>query len=197
MRLHYRLLIVAITLLLSGCLGVSTNNQVPAPTSLVNEESWRTQRITFPSVTVYDLEGEVHSFPQEFKGYHTLMLIAFKHEQQALLNPWLVGTVGLAKEFPKFKVVEMPTIERSSAAFRAMVNNGMRSGISEEDARRRTMTLYVNKREFLESIGIKDEGKVYALLVNEHGVIVWRRDGDYSQTLLDELRQYLTAASVS
>ena len=119
------------------------------------------------------------------------MLIAFKHEQQALLNPWLEGTTPLTKEFPSFRVIEMPTIERSSAAFRAMVNNGMRSGISDESARKRTMTLYVNKREFLETLGIKDEAKVYALLVNENGVVVWRRDGDYSSVLQEELRQYL------
>jgi hypothetical protein len=72
-----------------------------------------------------------------------------------------------------------------------MVNNGMRSGIDDETARRRTMTLYVNKREFLDTLGIKDETKVYALLVDSSGKVVWRYDGNYSPEALASLVKVL------
>lgn len=182
---------ILISGVISGCLGVSTNNQVPTPQSPATEDSWTKAPVVIPPLTVYDLEGEKHSFPEEFKDSRTLLLLAFKHEQQSLLNPWLTATTKLIETTKNFKVIEMPTIESSSAAFRAMVNNGMRSGIDDEAARRRTMTLYVNKREFLDTLGIKDETKVYAVLVDESGKVIWRYDGSYSPEALMGLVQAL------
>jgi hypothetical protein len=179
--------LVAAVSALSGCVGVSTNNTVPTPSVVIEAQSWRQHTVKFPQISVYDLEGVKHNFPEEFEGKTTLVLIAFKHEQQAKLDPWLKATTPLVDTTPNFSVIEMPTIERSSAPFRAMVNNGMRSGIGSEGARRRTMTLYVNKREFLDTVGIQDESKVYALLVNHTGEVVWRFDGDYTAEALTDL----------
>ncbi len=172
---------------MTGCVGVSTNNKVPTPPSPAADDAWSKGSVILPTLTLYDLEGGKHSFPEEFKDSRTLLLLAFKHEQQELLNPWLTATTKLTKTTQNFKVIEMPTIESSSAAFRAMVNNGMRSGIDDEEARRRTMTLYVNKRDFLDTLGIKDESKVYALLVDSSGKVIWRYDGDYTPEALVSL----------
>ncbi len=182
---------LAVSVLAIGCVGVSTNNKVPTPQTPATEDTWIKGPVIIPPITVYDLEGVKHSFPEEFKDSRTLLLLAFKHEQQELLNPWLRATTKLTETTKGFKVIEMPTIERSSAAFRAMVNNGMRSGIDDETARRRTMTLYVNKREFLDTLGIKDETKVYALLVDSSGKVVWRYDGNYSPEALASLVKVL------
>jgi hypothetical protein len=157
-----------------SCASAGTNSLVAPPTQV---------SALFPAVTVSDLEGRAYALPQEFRAEKTLLLLAFTGNQQAEVDTWLTAFQRLASEATSnaipFKIdfIEMPTIETSSAPFRAFVNNGMRSGIREAAARQRTWTLFTNRDMFLKHLGISSKASVYALVVSRSGEISFFENG--------------------
>jgi hypothetical protein len=56
----------------------------------------------------------------------------------------------------------------------------MRSGIDDLGARERTITLYLDKASFRESLELPDEDTIYALVVDTAGNVVLRVEGRHS-----------------
>jgi hypothetical protein len=164
------LLVAAMTILTSwfGCVSAGVNSLVNKPSST---------KPLFPNVEVSDLQGKSYRLPLEFRQEQTLLLIAFTGDQQSQVDTWLANFDGLVAKSPNLDFIEMPTIESSSAPFRAFVNNGMRSGIPDPVARARTWTLYTNRDDFLSHLQIKQMNQVYALLVERSGEILWMESG--------------------
>jgi hypothetical protein len=152
-----------------GCIGSSVNSVVVPPQ---REDAKR-----FPQVTVADLEGTSRSLPNDFRADVTLLLLAFEGNQQPDVDTWLSSFPTLLAVTPALDFVEMPVIERSSGPFRAFVNNGMRSGITDVKARQRTWTLFTDRPAFLQHVGLSDLKQIHALLVTRQGEILWGEHG--------------------
>jgi len=86
---------------------------------------------------------------------------------------------------------ELPTIDKLNPLVRWFIDSGMRRGIPDKDARARTITLYIDKKSFKESLRIPTEKTVYALLVDRSGTVLWRAEGTYDKTKGESLRQAL------
>ena len=56
----------------------------------------------------------------------------------------------------------------------------MRGGIPSRDTRGRTVTLYIDKAPFKESLEIPTEETLYLYLVDREGNILWRESGELS-----------------
>jgi hypothetical protein len=130
----------------------------------------------FPSVTATDLNGRQVAFPDDFGPGPTLVLIAFQRWQQELVDEWLPLARELAGAYDGFDYYEFPVIARIYGPTRWLVDGGMRAGIPDPEARARTVTLYVDKAGFRESLGLESEETVYALLVVD-GEVTWRAAG--------------------
>ena len=78
---------------------------------------------------------------------------------------------------PAFQYYELPTIDKLSAVARWFIDSGMRRGIPDKNARARTITLYIDKQPFKNSLQLPTEKTVYALLVDRSGerVVACRR----------------------
>lgn len=63
---------------------------------------------------------------------------------------------------------------------RTFVNEGMRAGIPDPTARERTITLYLDKPAFRETLDLPTEDDVYVLLVNRRGEVLWRAQGAFT-----------------
>jgi len=134
----------------------------------------------FPSVTGRSLEGREYRLPGGFEGRANLVLIAFRREHQALVDTWMPAAARLEASYPDFRYYELPTIGRGYSLFRSFIDGGMRAGIPDSGARARTITLYIDKTDFRAALGLASEETVYALVVDERGLVVHSTDGGWT-----------------
>ncbi len=144
----------------------------------------------FPKITGIDLEGKKQELPAVFKNKLNLVIVAFKREQQSEVDTWIKAVEPILKENPHLSFYEIPLIYELSAFKRMWVNNGMRFGIPDQIARKRTITVYTNRQEFFEITQMKEE-KIYALLVDSNGKILWRRQGVADDKKISDLKKIM------
>jgi len=135
----------------------------------------------FPNVSGSSLDGKRFNLPRDLKGKVNIMIIAFRREQTDIIEQWATPLKEIMKADPSLKVYELPTLSRGYSPFRWWIDGGMRAGIVDEEARRRTITIYTNKRDFKVQLGIPNEETIYIFLVGEDGRIITRVQGDFTE----------------
>jgi hypothetical protein len=145
----------------------------------------------FPSVKASNLEKREFNLPTDFEGDRNLLFVAFEREQQKDVDTWLREMKRFEELDPGFYYYELPTIQRPSALMRWFIDSGMRHGISDHKARERTITLYLEKQPFLDSLLITDQKKIYAFLVDRQGNVLWSAEGVFDETKGHSLRKAL------
>jgi hypothetical protein len=131
----------------------------------------------FPEVMGKNLEGKKFRLPRDFEGSLNLVFLAFQREQQLVVNTWLPTADLLENIYPELRYYELPTISRMNPLMRWFINSGMRSGIKDPKSRRKTITLYLDKKPFCETLGIMGEENIFILLLDKKGTILWRGEG--------------------
>lgn len=134
-------------------------------------------RIRFPALVTKDLNGDVQRIPDGLPGELKLFLVAYRQRQQLDIDPWLTLGLRLEGVHAGFRVYELPTLARSWGLVSGWVDDGMRGGIRDPEARARTLTLYIDKEPFNAALELPTEDQVYALLVDASGGVVWQAAG--------------------
>jgi hypothetical protein len=134
----------------------------------------------FPEVTGENLNGVTIKIPSQLSGELNILLVPFQQWQQGLVNSWVPFLEYLMKNNPSFDYYELPTIRKMNFFFRRMIDGGMRGGIPSRDTRDRTVTLYIDKAPFKESLEIPTEDTLYLYLVDREGNILWRESDELS-----------------
>ncbi|MEO0445338.1 MAG: hypothetical protein AAF191_04600 [Verrucomicrobiota bacterium] len=124
---------------------------------------------TFPILTADDLNGKSVTLPAELPGDPTLVLLAFTSEQQADVDQWLAEL--RLKEGNEIPWVELPVMGAKNFLLKAVIENGMRSGIPKKEDRARTISLYTDREAFLGSLGIVETDRIYAAVIERSGII--------------------------
>lgn len=149
----------------------------PAPSEL----EVRREGVYFPTVSGSNLNRRELLFPRDFAGELNILFVPFRQRQQAVVNTWVPFAQETEAAYPGTIYYELPAIERMPALSRLVVNEGMRAGIPDETARRRTVTLYIDLETFMAATDIPDRDAVHILLVNRDGDILWRDTGPYNE----------------
>ena len=134
----------------------------------------------FPEVTGKNLEGREFELPGDFEGDVNLVLVAFRREQQSMVDAWMPAAEALAESLANLRYYELPVIGRGYTLFRSFIDGGMRAGIADGRARERTITLYLDKAAFREALGITSEDTIYALVLGADGRVGRMVGGPYS-----------------
>jgi uncharacterized protein (DUF924 family) len=119
-------------------------------------------------------------FPRDFDAPLNLLFIAFQQWHQNQVDSWVPAVDQLAAEHPSLAYYEFPTIYQMNHLARIFLNEGMRAGIPNEATRRRTVTLYIDKRPFRDALAIPDESEIAVILFDQQGQVLWRSSGAYS-----------------
>ena len=141
----------------------------------------------FPGVTGSNLQRRELELPQGFQGELNLVLIAFQQWQQTQVDTWIPFARQLEETHSGVRYYELPTIRRLNVLARTFINEGMRAGISDPVARERTITLYVDKETFRESLQLSREDDIHVLLLDRHGHVLWRAEGAFTAEKGDSL----------
>lgn len=148
-----------------------------------------------PVVAATDLTGAEIALPADLKAGRTLLLIAFQHEQQSEVDSWLAVAGRFVKSEPDFDYLQLATIGPKNAAARFFIHNGMRSGVTEEAQRQRTITIYDGKQDLVAALALPAEDRIYAVLVNRAGEELWRAEGPATPESMTALKKALQEAS--
>jgi hypothetical protein len=135
---------------------------------------------TFPEVSGKNLKRKKLTFPTDFPAEHTVVLMAFYRHQQLDIDTWLPFVSQMESDYEDLAYVELPVIYRMGPLGQWMLNEGMRAGIPNQKARERTITLYLNKSNFLGQMGIDSQDQIQILLVDRQGKIYFQETGRFS-----------------
>lgn len=170
--------VLASALLLSGCIGAGSNTGV---------EPLAADR--FPKVTGISLLGDEVTLPKGFEGELNLVSMGFVQAHQDDINVWIEALPRLEADLPGLRFYEVPVIYEAGPLFRWWLNNGMRIGVVEEEARRRTITIYTDRDSFTDALKLPDIERIHTVLLNAEGDVLWRAAGPPDDASLSEFLQ--------
>jgi hypothetical protein len=131
----------------------------------------------FPPLTAHDLDGRVVPLPAELPGEWTVIIIAFRREQQELADSWVPWLDQRAAVDPRLGFVELPAIGLQWQPARPVIDGGMAAAIRDQKTRRRTLTVYTDIRRLTVPLGIGDRDTIWLFLVDRAGRVRWRGSG--------------------
>ena len=122
----------------------------------------------FPDVVGTFLSGEQVRFTDLMDGAVSVMCMAFYQSQSRLLRSW-------REEFGEaagVRVTDVMVMPEYNPVYRQYVDNGLRIQTSPADYAT-TATLYVDKREFLSALGLRDDSRPYMMLFDDARRLRW------------------------
>jgi hypothetical protein len=131
----------------------------------------------FPQLDARDLEGRRRSLPDDFEGSSNLVVVAFRREQQAMVDSWVAWFEEHSAAYPELRCYEVPVLATRWSPARGIIDGGMARAVQDRDARRRTLTVYTDVRRVTDALEIDDPGTVTVLLVGDAGRVRWRTTG--------------------
>ncbi len=134
----------------------------------------------FPTVSGANLDRSRMEFPRDFAGMRNLLLVAFERWHQRDVDTWLPAASKLEAAVPGFVYYELPVIRKLPVLYRSFINEGMRAGIPDQTSRERTITLYLDKKDFRSALGINDERDIRLFLVDREGRMLWSESGPWT-----------------
>jgi hypothetical protein len=131
----------------------------------------------FPQLAAHDLNGREVALPAGLPGEWTVVIIAFRREQQELVDSWVPWLEQRAADDPRLGFVELPAIGLRWQPARPVIDGGMAAAIRDQKTRRRTLTVYTDIRRVTVPLGISDRSTIWLFLVDRAGQVRWRGSG--------------------
>jgi hypothetical protein len=133
----------------------------------------------FPRLAARDLDGREVALPAGLPGEWTVVIMAFRREQQELADSWVPWLEQRAAADPRLGFVELPVIGPPWWPARPVIDGGMAAAIRDKKTRQRTLTVYTDIRRVTEPLGISDRGTIWLFLVDRVGQVRWRGSGGH------------------
>ena len=149
----------------------------------------------FPKVSGKDLSGDSHIIPDTLAGKLNFLIVAFQQWQVQPIETWIPFLLKLVSDHPQIQFYELPTLRQFNFISQWLIDSGMRGGIRDPEMRARTITLYIDKDEFEQALGIPTENTIYLFLVDCDGNILWRDtgtfDGEKETAILNAITDFM------
>jgi len=173
--------VISIILLLF-CLSVS-----PVMAQNAADQTDKVIGINFPDLSGESLAGQKIVLPQAAAGKVTLIMIALKRDSIPQLDPWLKAydeAFGKNKGFAFYKI---PMMKSAFAKQISSIINGKMKKDNPERLHDKIVTYYGPVEAYVKVLGIADEEKPYAFILDNKGVVQWRSTGVADQNSIKEM----------
>jgi hypothetical protein len=71
---------------------------------------------------------------------------------------------------------------------RGIIDGGMKKGVKDSTQRDLTVTLYLDKSDFMDNLGIENNKVIHVLLLNEKDEVVWKCEDVYNAANAEALK---------
>ena len=136
----------------------------------------------FPRLQARDLDGREVVLPAGLPGEWNVVIVAFRREQQELVNSWIPWLEERVATTPGLRFAELPAIGMQWQPARPVIDGGMAAAIRDQATRRRTLTVYTDLRRVTAPLGIGDRSTIWLFLVDRAGRVLWRGSGGWDAT---------------
>jgi carbon monoxide dehydrogenase subunit G len=138
------------------------------------------------------LDGRVYELPGDLPKPYNLLVVAFRREQQRLVDEWLPWLTELEQGREEVAVYELPVLSSVYGPARWFIDGGMTRGIPDPAARARTITVYTDVQKVVENLGLAGTDTIAVLVVERSGRILAREHGGFEQEKAERLATALT-----
>ena len=147
-----------------------------------------TSSAQWPQMSGTTLLGEDFILPDQFESDLNLVVIGFKRRHQEDINTWIDAYANSDLKEKNIGFYEVPVVYEMEFSQRFFLNNAMKFGVPDEDQKRRTVTVFLDRSKFLKTMNM-DEDLIYALLVQKDGTILWMTNGVVSEQSMNGLKE--------
>ena len=134
---------------------------------------------SFPQLAARDLDGREVALPARLPGEWNVVIVAFRRQQQELVDSWVPWLEERAAAMPWLRFAELPAIGLRWQPARPVIDGGMAAAIRDQQTRRRTLTVYTDVRRVTVPLGISDRDTIWLFLVDRAGQVRWRGSGGW------------------
>ena len=152
---------------------------------------------TFPPVTAEALSKTKWSLPRDFSRPLNLLILSFARDQQAAVETWLPGAIKAQTAQAKVQPWVLPISARQDVLYKWWLNSSLRGGLPADESPRYTVPLYVNKAQFLKSLGISSEKQIVVLVTDKAGTVLWRSEGAATEQKQASLADFLSKSPLA
>ncbi len=142
---------------------------------------------SFPRIKARDLDGREVMLPTGLAGEWNVVIIAFRRQQQAMVDSWVPWLRDLAEATPGLGFAEVPAIGLAWQPARTAIDGGMAAAIADQQARRRTLTVYADLRRLTGPLGITDRNSIWLFVTDRDGQVRWHGSGGWDAATAADL----------
>lgn len=146
---------------------------------------------TLSPVSGRALDGKEYELPGELAKQHNLLVVAFRREQQRLVDQWLPWLIDFEQRRSDVSVYEVPVLSSVYGPARRFIDGGMTRGIPDAAARARTITVYTDVGKVAREIGLAGTDTIAVLIVERSGRILARETGGFAEQKAERLTAVL------
>jgi hypothetical protein len=144
---------------------------------------------TLPPVTSIALDRTKLTLPRDFSARLNLLILQFARNQQSAVESWLPVAAGTSAAPSQIQTWVLPVSPKQNNLYKWWLDSSMRGSLPPQQLQHSTVPLYVDKKQFLQALGISSEKEIAILLTDKAGHVMWRSAG----AATDEKKQSLTA----
>ena len=133
------------------------------------------------------LDGKEYALPGDLAEQHNLLVVAFRREQQRVVDQWLPWLTDLEQRRSDVAVYELPVLSSVYGPARWFIDGGMRRGTPDAAARSRTITVYTDVRKVADNLGLAGTDTIAVLIVERFGRILAGEVGGFEEQKADRL----------
>lgn len=134
----------------------------------------------FPPLQSETLNQKKVSLPADFGGRRSILLVAYKMNQQPVVDTWLPFLGAVSAKYQGVRFYELPTIGSNMGFMRGFIDGGMRNGIADSATRDRTITLYTDVGALQQALGVSGTSTIHAVVIDASGHVLATASGAYS-----------------
>ena len=133
--------------------------------------------VVFPSVQGKNLNKVSKTVPDDFTTQHRIAIVAFQQWHQRNVDQ----TIELLEKNAfgeQFEIIEIPVIQKATRFRQIRLDALMRAAIRDHRIRNRTITVYLDKKEFMTSLDIETDASIHWFVIHRSAnTILLRGEG--------------------
>jgi uncharacterized protein YndB with AHSA1/START domain len=137
------------------------------------------------------LDGKEYELPSDLAKQHNILVVAFRREQQRVVDQWLPWLIELERHRSDVAVYELPVLSSVYGPARWFIDGGMTRGIPDASARARTITVYADVRKVVDNLGLAGSDTIAVLIVERSGRILASEVGGFEEQKAERLAAWL------
>ncbi len=143
------------------------------------------------------LDGTEYALPGDLAKQHNFLVVAFRREQQRVVDQWLPGLIEIEQRRSDVAVYELPVLASGYGPARWFIDGGMTRGTPDAAARARTITVYTDVRKVVDNLGLAGTDTIAVLIVERSGRILASEAGGFDEQKAARLAASLAADTVA